>query len=137
MPLRRFYTSVYESNCSCLVRSFSLLLVTMSCRVFFYFPQRDHKPPSALRDRLNPHPYLQRRQFPSPCYDKRPDVALDAIALPFILPIPSSPPFILKVSECMCGQHFQQGMDQSGIVDNPARGQLYREKYVFPIPGRA
>ena len=34
------------------------------------------------------------------------------------------------------GQHFQaeQGMDQSGKIANPARGQLNRENVVFPVP---
>ena len=33
----------------------------------------------------------------------------------------------------MFGQHFQQSMDQPGIVANPARGQLNR-KNEFPCP---
>ena len=34
----------------------------------------------------------------------------------------------------LCGQHFQQRMDQPGMVANPARDQLNREKYFFSCP---
>ena len=34
----------------------------------------------------------------------------------------------------MHSQHFQQRMDQPGMVANPARGQLNRETYFFPCP---
>ena len=33
----------------------------------------------------------------------------------------------------MSGQHFQQSMDQTGMIARPARGQLNREN-VFPLP---
>ena len=34
-------------------------------------------------------------------------------------------------------EHFQQSMDQSGIVINPARGHLNMENVFFPVPVRA
>ena len=37
----------------------------------------------------------------------------------------------------MYGQHFQQSMDQPGMVANPARGQLNRENEHFPVAVRA
>ena len=35
------------------------------------------------------------------------------------------------------GQHFQQSMDQPGLVPNPACGQLNSENEYFPVPVRA
>ena len=32
----------------------------------------------------------------------------------------------------MYGKQFQQGLDEPGMVVNPARGQLHRETYFFP-----
>ena len=32
---------------------------------------------------------------------------------------------------------YRKGKDQPGKVANPARGQLNRENYVFPVPVRA
>ena len=37
----------------------------------------------------------------------------------------------------MHGQHFQLSMYQPGMVVNPARGQLKRENWFFPVPVRA
>ena len=37
------------------------------------------------------------------------------------------------VDICMYGHPIQQSMDQSGKVANPARGQLNRENYFFPV----
>ena len=50
--------------------------------------------------------------------------------------------FILKKNseETTCfvyGQHFQQSIDQPGMVVNPARGQLKRENEYFPVPVHA
>ena len=105
------------------------LLLAMSSRVNLFFPPLDHKPPPTDRDRLNPHLCLRRSRFPMPRYAKRPEVALCAIGLFLLLPTPSSPYCILKVSEhirfgnrppliwirtpdhksqvCMYGQYFQ------------------------------
>ena len=44
----------------------SLFLLAMSIRIYLFFPPRGRKPPPTLRDRLNPHPRLQRRAFQSP-----------------------------------------------------------------------
>ena len=35
------------------------------------------------------------------------------------------------------GQHFQQSIDQPGMVANPARGQLNRENDYLPVHVRA
>ena len=61
------------------------LRLTMSTRVFLFLPPRGHQPPPTLRDRLNPHPCLQRRRFPVPRYAKHPDAALYAIGPLFLL----------------------------------------------------
>ena len=68
----------------------------MSSRVYLLFPPRGHEPPPTLRGRFNPHLSLQRRRFPIPRYAKRPDVALSAIGLLFLLPTPHC---TLKVSK--------------------------------------
>ena len=64
VSLHRFYASVYDSNFLSLVRL--SLLLAMSGRVYLFFPPCDHKPPSTLRGRLNPHPCLQRCRFSVP-----------------------------------------------------------------------
>ena len=46
-----------------------------------------------------PHPYVQRHRFRITHDVKRPEVALHAIGPLFLLPIPSSPHCILKVSK--------------------------------------
>ena len=38
---------------------------------------------------------------------------------------------------CMYSQHFQESMDQLDMVANPARGQLKREAWIFPVLVRA
>ena len=75
------------------------LLLAMSRRVYILFPPRGHKPPRTLRDRLNPHPYLQRRRFPTPRSANPPGVALYAINPLVLLPAPSSPHCTLRASE--------------------------------------
>ena len=63
----------------------------MSSRVYLLFPPYDHRPPPTLRGCLNPHVCFQRRQFRVPRYAKRPDFALYATGLLFLLPAPPLP----------------------------------------------
>ena len=56
------------------------------------------------------------------------DVAHDAVG----------PILVMKLLfECMYGQHFQQSMDQPGMVANPVRGELNSENNFFSVPVRA
>ena len=72
----------------------------MSSRVYLFFPPHDHEPSPTPHNRLNPYLSLQHRRFPTPRYAKRPDVALNAVGPPSLLPIPSSPHYCtLKVSD--------------------------------------
>ena len=40
----------------------------------------------------------------------------------------------IYINILMCGQHFQQSMDQPGMVANPACGQLNRKNESLPVP---
>ena len=65
----------------------------MSSRIYVYFPPRVDEPPPTPRDRLNPHPCLQRHPFHAPRYAKRPGVALYSID-------PLSPLLTTSFSHC-------------------------------------
>ena len=71
----------------------------MSSRIYVYFPPRVDKPPLTRRDRLNPHPCLQRHPFPAPRYAKRPGVALYSIDPLSPLLTTSSSYCTLKITE--------------------------------------
>ena len=93
----------HNSTLPCAITNFPVSLPPSSpcefSRVYVFFPPCGHEPSLTLRNRVNPHLCLQRRRFPIPPYAKRPDAALYAIGLLFLIPTPSSPRYTLQVSE--------------------------------------
>ena len=95
------YASVY-GNTFCCLACLSLLL-TMPTRVLLLFPPCGHTPLLTLHGRLNLHRCLQRRRFPVPRSNKRPNVALYAVDPLFLLPTPPSQCTLVgNTGTCLC-----------------------------------